>query len=410
MNKQTFDIRKIRGDFPILQRSIYNNPLVYFDNAATTQKPVQVIERMNKYYREENANIHRGVHHLSQISTMAFEETREKVKLFLNAAYNHEIIFTRGTTESINLVASSFAHSFLKEGDTILITEMEHHSNIVPWQMVCEQYKTQLKYIPIDAKGELMEDEMDKLLNSKVRFLALTHLSNALGSINPIKRIIDKAHKHNIPVLIDGAQAVAHIKVDVQELDCDFYCFSGHKVYGPMGIGIMYGKEKYLNAMPPYQGGGEMIKNVSLINGTSYNELPFKFEAGTPNVSEVLGLNTAIEYVNNIGMGIIADYENELLCHATEKLQQIEGLNIIGQASHKASVLSFVVEGVHHYDIGTLLDKKGFALRTGHHCAQPVMEKFGINGTSRASFSFYNTKEEIDRLYEALEKVVGILR
>ena len=404
-----FDIQKIRKDFPILERTVYKRPLVYLDNAATTQKPLVVIDRIVNYYENENANIHRGVHYLSQISTMAFEAVREKVKTFLNAANTYEIIFTRGTTESINLVASSFSEKFLNEGDVILVTQMEHHSNIVPWQMACERKKAIIKYIPFDDKGNLILTDLDTLLNSKVKLLALTHLSNALGTINPIKEIIVRAHQKNIPVLIDGAQAVAHLKVDVQDLDCDFYCFSGHKLYAPMGIGVLYGKEKWLNAMPPYQGGGEMIKTVSLNEGTTYNDLPFKFEAGTPNVSDVLGLESALDYVDAIGFESIAAYENELLAYATQKLKTIKGLKIIGESEYKASVLSFIVEGIHPYDIGSILDKLGIAVRTGHHCAQPVMDKYSISGTVRASFVFYNTKEEVDVLYDGIVRAVGML-
>jgi len=392
-----------------LERKVYNKPLVYFDNAATTQKPSAVVERIVNYYENENANIHRGVHYLSQISTMAFEAVREKVKTFLNAAHSYEIIFTRGTTESINLVASSFSEKFLNEGDVVLVTQMEHHSNIVPWQMACARKKASIKYIPFDEKGNLVLADLDAFMSSNVKLIALTHLSNALGTINPVKEIIAKAHQKNIPVLIDGAQAVAHLKVDVQELDCDFYCFSGHKLYGPMGIGVLYGKETCLNAMPPYQGGGEMIKTVSLDEGTTYNDLPFKFEAGTPNVSDVLGLESALEYIEKIGLDAISDYENELLAYATQKLKTIKGLKIIGESAHKASVLSFVVEGVHPYDIGSILDKLGIAVRTGHHCAQPVMDKYGISGTVRASFAFYNTKEEIDVLYDGIVRALGML-
>lgn len=410
MSLNTSDVLALRNDFPILKRSIFNKNLVYFDNAATTQKPQAVIDRIVKYYEEENANIHRGVHYLSQLSTMAFENVREQVCRFLNAAHAHEIIFTRGTTESINLVASSFASKHLIAGDEILITQMEHHSNIVPWQLACESKKAILKYIPFTEAGELELSLLDKLLTPKVKLLALTHLSNALGTLNPVKEIIAIAHQKGIPVLIDGAQAVAHLKVDVQDLDADFYCFSGHKIYGPMGIGVLHGKETWLNSLPPYQGGGEMIKTVSLDKGTTYNELPFKFEAGTPNVSDVLGLETALNYIQNIGLENIAAWENELLTYATSKLQGVDGMKIIGRAANKASVLSFNVEGIHPYDMGTLLDKMGIAVRTGHHCAQPVMDKYGISGTVRASFAFYNTKEEIDVFCEALKKVVGMLK
>ena len=408
MNKK-LDIQNIRNDFPILERKVYNKPLVYLDNAATTQKPKVVIERLIKYYENENANIHRGVHYLSQISTVAFEKVRERIKTFINAGNNYEIIFTRGATESINLVASSFSERFISEGDEVLVTQMEHHSNIVPWQMACEKKKATVKFIPIDDEGNLILTQLDLLLNDKVRILALTHLSNALGTINPIKEIIARAHQKNIPVLIDGAQAVAHLKVDVQELDCDFYCFSGHKLYGPMGIGVLYGKEKWLNEMPPFQGGGEMIKSVSLTEGTTYNVLPFKFEAGTPNVSDALGLESAIEYIENIGIDNIKDYENTLLTYATQKLKTIKGLKIFGNAPHKASVLSFNIEGIHPFDMGSILDKLGIAVRTGHHCAQPVMDRYCISGTVRASFAFYNTKEEVDVLYEGIIRAVGML-
>ncbi len=403
------DFNKIRKDFKILERKVYNRPLVYLDNAATTQKPQVVIDRIVTYYENENANIHRGVHYLSQISTVAFEAVREKVMTFLNAANNFEIIFTRGTTESINLVATSFGERFLNAGDTVLLTQMEHHSNIVPWQMACKRKNAFVKFIPIDEAGNLLLADLDKLLDDQVKILALTHLSNALGTINPIKEIIAKAHQKNIPVLIDGAQAVAHMKVDVQDLDCDFYCFSGHKLYAPMGIGVLYGKEKWLNEMPPYQGGGEMIKTVSLTEGTTYNDLPFKFEAGTPNVSDVMGLDAAIDYVNNIGLDTIGKYENDLLAYATQKLATIKGLKFIGTASQKASVLSFIIEGIHPYDIGSILDKLGIAVRTGHHCAQPVMDRYGISGTVRASFAFYNTKEEVDTLFNAINTAVGML-
>jgi len=410
MNIPKIDIYNIRKDFHILERIVYNKPLVYLDNAATTQKPKVVIDRIVNYYENENANIHRGVHYLSQISTIAFEGVREKIKTFLNAVHNYEIVFTRGTTESINLVAASFCDKFLNEGDEVLVTQMEHHSNIVPWQLACEKKKAVITYIPFDDTGNLILSELDKFLNNKVKILALTHISNALGTINPIKEIIARAHQKNIPVLIDGAQAVAHLKVDVQDLDCDFYCFSGHKVYAPMGIGVLYGKEKWLNLMPPYQGGGEMIKTVSLDEGTTYNDLPFKFEAGTPNVSDVLGLESAIDYIINLGIDNIRFYENDLLAYATLKLKSIKGLKIIGNAQHKASVLSFIIDGIHPYDIGTILDKLGIAVRTGHHCAQPVMDKYKISGTVRASFAFYNTKEEVDMLYDALIKALQMLR
>jgi len=398
------DINKIRKDFPILQQQVYGKPLAYFDNAATTQKPQCVIDAIVKYYTEENSNIHRGVHFLSQKATLAFENARETVQKFINAQHAHEIIFTRGTTESINLVASSFGKKFIGKGDEVIISAMEHHSNIVPWQMICEEKQAVLKVIPFHKNGELDIDAFEKLLSEKTKIIAITHVSNALGTINPIKEIIKKAHERNIPVLIDGAQGIAHSKVDVQDLDCDFYCFSGHKVYAPMGVGVLYGKEKWLNAMPPYQGGGEMIETVTF-DKTTYNELPFKFEAGTPNVGDVLGLAVALQYVEAIGIDNIAMYENELLEYATNELSKIGGIQIIGTATHKASVLSFLIDNIHPYDAGTIIDRFGVAVRTGHHCAQPVMDILEIPGTIRASFAFYNTKEEIDVLITAVKKV-----
>lgn len=402
------DIDKIREDFPALHQKIYNKPLVYFDNAATTQKPQVVIDALIKYYTQQNSNIHRGVHYLSQKATEAYEESRIKVKNFINAKYNHEIIFTRGTTESINLIASSFGKKFLNEGDEIIISSMEHHSNIVPWQMISEEKKSIIKVIPMSNSGELDINEFIKLITNKTKIVAVTHVSNALGTINPIKEIIGIAKNKKIPVLIDGAQAISHLKIDVQELDCDFYCFSGHKMFGPTGIGVLYGKEDILNSLPPYQGGGEMIKDVTF-EKTTFNDLPFKFEAGTPNVADGIALKTAIEYMENIGVDNIFAYENELLHYGTKKLMQINNLKIIGNAKEKAGVLSFVVENIHPYDIGTLLDKMGIAVRTGHHCAQPVMDRFGIPGTIRASLAFYNTKQEIDKLYEGLKTAINML-
>jgi len=404
------DVNKIREDFPILKRNVFNKPLIYFDNAATTQKPQSVIDRISQYYSNENANIHRGVHYLSQISTTAFENVREKVRSYINAVHKHEIIFTRGTTEAINLVAHSFCKRYLSEGDAILITEMEHHSNIVPWQLACEKHKAQIKFIPLKGDGTLDETAWDDLLQPHVKLVALTHISNALGTINPIKEIIKKAHALNIPVLIDGAQSIAHLQIDVQDLDCDFYCFSAHKAYGPMGMGVLYGKEKYLEEMPPYHGGGEMIKTVSLKTGTTYNELPFKFEAGTPNVPEVLGFEAALDYIHTIGIENIKAYEDSLLYYATDKLSKIEDVKILGNVPHKASVISFIVNNVHHYDVGTILDKMGIAVRTGHHCAQPLMESFNISGTIRASFAVYNTFEEIDVFCDALQKTIQMLK
>ncbi|OIP05516.1 MAG: cysteine sulfinate desulfinase [Bacteroidetes bacterium CG2_30_32_10] len=400
-----FDINKIRQDFPILKRTVYNRPLVYFDNAATTQKPQVVIDAISKYYEQDNANIHRGVHYLSQMGTQAYEESRKAVKTFINAEHDYEIIFTRGATESINLVASSFGKKYLKQGDEILLSGMEHHSNIVPWQIICEEKEAKLAVIPITDTGELNLTDIEKRFTDKTKLLAITHVSNALGTINPIKRLIDIAHKYNIPVLIDGAQAVSHLKVDVKELDCDFYCFSGHKVYGPTGIGVLYGKEKLLEEMPPYQGGGEMIRKVTF-EKTEYSSLPFKFEAGTPNIADGIALKAALDYVSSIGLFNIALYEAELLHYATNQLLNINGLKIYGTAKEKAAVISFLLENIHPYDAGTILDKLGVAVRTGHHCAQPIMDWYGIPGTIRASFALYNTKEEIDGMIKSLQKVI----
>lgn len=403
------DINKIRADFPILQQNIYGKPLVYFDNAATNQKPQCVIDTLVEYYKSENSNIHRGVHYLSQKATIAFENARETVKAFINANSSSEIIFTRGTTESINLVAQSFGKKFIKEGDEVIISAMEHHSNIVPWQMICEEKRALLKVIPFFENGELDINAFENLISEKTRIIAITHVSNALGTINPIKEIIQKAHSKNIPVLIDGAQGIAHSKVDVQELDCDFYCFSGHKIYAPMGIGVLYGKEELLNQMPPYHGGGEMIKTVTF-EKTTYNDLPFKFEAGTPNVGDVLGLEKALQYINEIGIDKIAEYEDVLLNYATEKLAEIEGIRFFGTAKHKSAVISFLIGNIHPFDAGTIIDRHGVAVRTGHHCAQPLMDYYKIPGTIRASFAFYNTKEEIDVLITAVKKAKQMLQ
>lgn len=403
------DINKIRADFPILQQNIYGKPLVYFDNAATNQKPQCVIDTLVEYYKSENSNIHRGVHYLSQKATIAFENARDTVKAFINANSSSEIIFTRGTTESINLVAQSFGKKFIKEGDEVIISAMEHHSNIVPWQMICEEKKALLKVIPFFENGELDINAFENLISEKTRIIAITHVSNALGTINPIKEIIQKAHSKNIPVLIDGAQGIAHSKVDVQELDCDFYCFSGHKIYAPMGIGVLYGKEELLNQMPPYHGGGEMIKTVTF-EKTTYNDLPFKFEAGTPNVGDVLGLEKALQYINEIGIDKIAEYEDVLLNYATEKLAEIESIRFFGTAKHKSAVISFLIGNIHPFDAGTIIDRHGVAVRTGHHCAQPLMDYFKIPGTIRASFAFYNTKEEIDVLITAVKKAKQMLQ
>lgn len=397
-----------RDDFPILKQSVYNKPLVYFDNAATTQKPLSVIEALSDYYKSINSNIHRGVHFLSQKATEEFEVARKTVQQFIHAAHDYEVIFTRGATESINLVAASFGRTFIQSGDEIIISEMEHHSNIVPWQFLCEDRGAVLKVLPFQDNGELCLEQLEKLITDRTKIIAITHVSNTLGTINPIREIIRTAHAHGVPVMVDGAQAVAHCPVDVQTLDCDFYCFSGHKMYGPMGIGVMYGKEKWLREMKPYQGGGEMISNVTF-EKTTYNDLPFKFEAGTPAVGDVIGLRKAIEYMQQTSIMAIAAYEEELRCYATEKLLQIDGLRIIGEASHKAAVVSFLVGNIHPYDMGVLLDHQGIAVRTGHHCTQPVMTHYQIPGTVRASFALYNTKEEIDQLVEAVRKSKAML-
>ena len=402
-----FDAQKIREQFPILNQTIYGKPLVYFDNAATTQKPLSVINAVADYYKTINSNIHRGVHYLSQIATARYEEVRRNVCEFIGAAYPHEIIFTRGTTESINLVAGSFGKKFLSKGDEIILSEMEHHSNIVPWQIICEEKQAIIKVIPVKDNGELDLEAYASLLNDKTKLVAVTHVSNALGTINPVKEMIAMAHKQSIPVLIDGAQAVSHLKVDVRDLDCDFYCFSGHKMYAPMGIGVLYGKEAILNEMPPYQGGGEMIKNVSF-EKTTYNELPFKFEAGTPNVGDVIGLDMAMQFMNGIGIQQIAAHENELLLYATGKMKEFDNIRFIGTAPEKAGVISFLIGNIHPYDAGTIMDKLGVAVRTGHHCAQPLMDRFGVPGTIRASFALYNTKEEIDGFIAAIRKVKEI--
>ncbi|MBL1232248.1 MAG: cysteine desulfurase [Flavobacteriales bacterium] len=399
---------KIRKDFPILQRQVNGKPLIYFDNGATSQKPQQVIDVINRYYQHENSNIHRGIHTLSQEATNAYEKARTTVLQFINAKHNHEVIFTSGTTGSINLVASSFGKKHLQAGDEIIISTMEHHSNIVPWQMICEEKGAILKVIPISDEGELLMEEFEKLLSSKTKLVSITHVSNTLGTINPVKEIIKLAKTAGAFVLIDGAQAVPHTKVNVQELDCDFYAFSAHKMFGPTGVGILYGKEAILNELPPYQGGGDMIKTVTF-EKTTYNELPHKFEAGTPNIVGGLGLAAAIDYMNNIGIANIEAYEHELLSYATEKIKKIEGVRIIGEAANKASVLSFLVDGTHPSDIGMIIDKLGIAIRTGHHCTEPLMNRFDIPGTARASFAFYNTKEEIDTFILALERALKML-
>ena len=394
----------IRNDFPILQRTIYDKTLVYLDNAATTQKPRCVVEKIANEYYNVNANIHRGVHFLSQQATEAHEEARRTVQKFINAAKAEEIIFTRGTTESINLVASSYVYGFMSPGDEVIVSAMEHHSNIVPWQIQAARYNIAIRVIPVNEAGELDMETFEKLFSDKTKLVSVTHISNVLGTVNPIEDIIRISHAHDVPVLIDGAQAVAHKKVDVQSLDADFYVFSGHKIYGPTGIGILYGKEKWLDRMPPYQGGGEMIASVSF-EGTKFNELPFKFEAGTPDYIGSTALAVALDYVSNLGLTAIADFENELLRYATSKFGDIEGIRIFGKAKEKSGVISFLVGNIHHYDMGMLLDRLGIAVRTGHHCAEPLMRELGIEGTVRASFAFYNTKEEIDILVAGIEKV-----
>ncbi|WP_309642480.1 cysteine desulfurase [Flavobacterium sp.] len=401
------DIQKIRAEFPILNQKINGKPLVYFDNGATSQKPQVVIDAISKYYQEINANIHRGVHTLSQMATDAYEVSRKKIQQHINAKYSHEIIFTSGTTHSINAVANGFA-SILKAGDEVLVSALEHHSNIVPWQMLCEKTGATLKVIPINEAGELIQTEYEKLLSSNTKIVAVNHISNALGTINPVAEMIQKAHQVGAAILIDGAQAVPHLKPDVQKLDCDFYVFSGHKMCGPTGTGILYGKEAWLNKLPPYQGGGEMIATVTF-EKTTYADLPHKFEAGTPNIAGGIVLGTAIDYLNEIGFDNIAKYEHELLEYATQKLLAIDGLKIFGTAKEKTSVISFNIEGIHPYDIGTIIDKKGIAVRTGHHCAQPIMDFYKIPGTIRASFAFYNTKEEIDTMVDAIQKAKAML-
>lgn len=398
------NIEQIRQDFPILKETVHKHPLVYLDNAATTQKPLSVIKKIEEGYTRQNANVHRGVHFLSQMATEAHEDARKTVQNFLGAEHSHEIIFTRGTTESINLVAYSFGETFLKEGDEIIISEMEHHSNIVPWQLLRTRKNITIKVIPFNEKGELDLDVYASLFTERTRLVAVNHVSNVLGTINPVKEIIETAHSHNVPVLIDGAQSVPHISVNVKDLDVDFYVFSGHKIYGPTGMGVLYGKEKWLDAMVPYQGGGEMIAQVSFEN-TTFNELPYKFEAGTPDFIGSTALAEAIRYVQNIGMDEIAAYETYLLNYATEKLKNLGDIRIFGTSEHKSAVISMQVGNIHHYDIGTLLDKLGIALRTGHHCAQPIMKHFGIEGTLRASFALYNTTEEIDTLIVGIQRV-----
>ena len=403
----SFNVNEIRADFPILKEIVHGKPLCYLDNAATTQKPQAVIDTIVKYYTHQNANIHRGVHYLSELATKEFEDARIKVKDFINASSEKEIIFTRGTTESINLVANVFNKAILKDGDEIIISAMEHHSNIVPWQLIQEQKKIKLKIIPIDDNGALIYDEFLKLISEKTKLISIVYVSNSLGTINPIEKIIEEAHRHNIPVLIDAAQAIQHLKIDVQKLNCDFLAFSGHKIYGPTGIGVLYGKEKLLESLPPFQGGGDMISKVTF-EKTTFNELPYKFEAGTSNIADAIGLGTALDYVSRIGLDNIFAYETKILDYATKSLMQIPGLKIIGQAKHKSSVVSFVFDNIHPHDAGTFLDFEGIAIRTGHHCTQPVMDRYNIPATSRASFAVYNTEEEVDVLVKGIKKLIEV--
>ncbi len=407
VSKKKYDINKIREDFPILKKKVHGKNLVYLDNAATTQKPFQVLNKLEEYYFTTNANIHRGVHALSQQATDAFESARIKIKQFINALGKNQIIFTRGTTEAINLVAQSYGRANVKEGDEIIISHMEHHSNIVPWQMLCREKNARLRIIPIDDNGELIYEEFEKLVNEKTKLVSIVYVSNSLGTVNPVKQIIDYAHQFNVPVLVDAAQAVNHMPVDVQKLDCDFLAFSGHKIYGPTGIGALYGKIDLLDKMPPFQGGGDMISKVTF-EETTFNELPNKFEAGTPDIAGAIGLGAAIEYVSNAGIENIKEYESALLNYATEQISQVPGVRIIGNAKEKMSVLSFILENVHPHDIGTFLDFEGVAIRTGHHCTQPVMQRFNIPATSRASFAMYNTKEEVDVLINGLKKIIEV--
>jgi len=406
-DNSVLDVEKVRKDFPILDTKVFGHPLVYLDNAATTQKPEAVLQAMDEYYHTINSNVHRGVHHLSQQATDAYELARKKIAEFIGAKHSHEIIFTRGTTESINLVAASFGKKYLKAGDSILVSGLEHHSNIVPWQLACEDRGATLKVIPIDEDGVMVLDELEQLLEG-VKLVSVNYVSNALGTINPVRDIIAAAHKRDIPVMLDAAQAVQHMEVDVQELDADFLAFSSHKLYGPTGFGVLYGKEQWLNELPPYQGGGEMIKTVSF-SKTTYNDLPYKFEAGTPDMAGAIGLAAAIDYVQKLGLSTIRRTEDKLMTYGLEALQEIEGLRLIGRSAHRAGVLSFLVGNIHPFDMGEILDKQGIAVRTGHHCAQPVMDLFCIPGTVRASLAFYNTIDEIDRLVVGIRKAMSLL-
>ena len=401
----TYDIAAIRSEFPILNREVYGRPLVYLDNAATTQKPLCVLDAMRDEYLNANANVHRGVHYLSQRATELHEQARETVRAFINARSSSEIIFTRGTTESINLMASSFAEAFMKEGDEVIVTEMEHHSNIVPWQMQQERRGIKIKVLRIDDSGQIILDGIDDFFTPKTRLLSICHVSNVLGTVNPIAELVRKAHEHGVPVLVDGAQSIPHMKIDVQAMDCDFFAFSGHKMYGPTGVGVLYGKEEWLEKMPPYQGGGEMIESVSF-EKTKFAALPFKFEAGTPDYVATHGLATAIKFIDSIGIDNIREYEKQLTAYTTEKLSSIDGMRIYGTAAEKEAVFSFLVGDIHHMDLGTLLDRLGIAVRTGHHCAQPLMDRLGVLGTVRASLALYNTRDEIDALAAGIERVM----
>ena len=406
MSIKSFNSIRIRDQFPILNKKINNNQLVYFDNAATTQKPIQVIESINKYYSEYNANIHRGIHTLAEKATQEYEKTRKTVSKFINSRSEKEVIFTRGTTEGINLIASSFVKNFIKKGDEIIISEMEHHSNIVPWQMICEENGIILKTINVFENGEIDLDNFKELISNKTKFLSIVHTSNTLGTVNPIKEMIEICKKNNINTMIDGAQASAHSKIDVQDLNCDFFVLSAHKMYGPTGVGIVYGKEEILEKMPPYMGGGEMIKDVNF-KKTTYNELPYKFEAGTPNIGDVIGFNEALSFINNIGLDNISLYEKELKNYASNSFNKIEGINIIGNSKNKIGIFSFTMDKIHYYDLGLLLDSKGIAIRTGHHCTQPLMDKFNLEGTARVSLAIYNTKNEIDYFVEKLKQLIN---
>ena len=402
------DVERIRKDFPVLQQSVHGKPLVYLDNAATSQKPVSVIEAERQFYLHDNSNIHRGVHELSERATRAYESARVKAQKFIGARESREIVFVRGTTEAINLVAQTYGRTYLAAGDEVLITAMEHHSNIVPWQMICEEKQARLRVAPINDRGELILSEFVKLLTPRTKLVSVTHVSNVLGTINPVREIVEAAHARDIPVLVDGAQAAPHLRVNARDLDCDFYAFSSHKVYGPTGVGVLYGKAKLLEAMPPYQGGGDMIASVTF-EKTTYNALPYKFEAGTPNIAGVIGLGAALDYVNRIGLEEIGAYEDDLLAYATQKISAVPGIRIVGTAEKKTGAISFVMDGLHPHDVGTVLDQEGIAVRTGHHCAQPLMDRFGVPATTRASFALYNTKEDVNALVVGLEKVREVL-